>query len=337
MKTRARLAILFILHSLIAVAQGCHNSPWMSFISDSRTVASLSIPGAHDAATGEGMYIIAGFGKTQVLDISSLWECGVRAFDLRPAMDNGKLHIYHGPVKTKISFQEALEIISAKLEQQPSEFAIVLLRNEGKACDEWKEAIGKAIAALNDKAAMFSPTMKMADVRGKILFLSRDEYSGCNRGAMIKGWSHSHDGTTNAEIVPYNNGTAAHLNVQDYYDTTGKNGLELKSNAATRFIELAGSAPDGCWTINFLSAYRTTWLGFTPFATSAGYKRNASVVNREIAEMLAQRTADNKKATGIIFIDYAGVDKAPGGIWHWREFHTHGKQLVQIIIEQNFR
>ena len=89
----------------IAQDFGRHN--WMQHLDDSRTIASLSIPGAHDAATGEGVHMVAGFGKTQELSLAALWDCGVRAFDLRPAVNGEELHIYHGPIRTKISFGKA--------------------------------------------------------------------------------------------------------------------------------------------------------------------------------------------------------------------------------------
>ena len=333
---RLRHKIFLALHlcCTVALAQLPGNGAWLSCIGDEVPLSRLSLPGAHDAATGEGLRFAAGFGKTQSLGVSQLWDCGVRAFDLRPALSDGKLHIYHGPVKTNISFDEALGILCAKLEQQPQEFAIVLLRNEGKACAEWGTAIGEAIAALGDKAALFSPAMCVGDVRGKVLFLSRDAYTGTDRGGLITGWNHSVDGSCNAAIHPCTGGSAAPLCQQDFYNASGDGVQEKKCEAVMHGLSIAGNAPIGTWVINFLSAYRTTWLGCTPFATTTGYKRNAQVVNTLVAEHLEQA---GKAPTGILFMDYAGVDEAPGGIWHWGEFNTAGSRLVQLIIEQNFR
>lgn len=61
---------------------------------DSVALCSMSIPGAHDAATGEGMLSLPGFGVTQTLGLQELWMCGVRAFDLRPAVRDTLLYIY---------------------------------------------------------------------------------------------------------------------------------------------------------------------------------------------------------------------------------------------------
>ena len=65
----------------------------MKRIDDEVLVASMSIPGAHDAATGEGMYSPSGLGITQQLTLQELWDCGVRAFDLRPAVKDTLLYI----------------------------------------------------------------------------------------------------------------------------------------------------------------------------------------------------------------------------------------------------
>ena len=40
---------------------------------------------------------------------------------------------------------------------------------------------------------------------------------------------------------------------------------------------------------------------------------------------------------GIVFMDYAGVDKVGGGLWHWKPFEVHGKMLVEAVVESNLR
>ena len=176
---------LILCCPLMVAAQSTDCCNWMSRLDDARTVASLSIPGAHDAATGEGLLMVAGLGKTQELTLAGQWECGVRAFDLRPAVNGKELYIYHGPIRTKISFGKALEILCNKLAEHPTEFAIVLMREENDSENAaeralWPQAVGKAIENIGDKAAIFSPAMKVGNARGKIIFISRNAYTGCN-------------------------------------------------------------------------------------------------------------------------------------------------------------
>ena len=155
---RFLLAILQLCLVSFVYAQGAGLERWMMEIDDRVAVSSLSIPGAHDAATGEGLHSLPGFGVTQSLDIKGLWESGVRAFDLRPAVKDTLLYIYHGRLRTTMSFSEALGIICAQLERYPSEFAIVLLREESDSENEsehslWPHLVGKAIQEIGNKAA----------------------------------------------------------------------------------------------------------------------------------------------------------------------------------------
>lgn len=334
------LTIAVFLCSLCALlkAQESDYSCWQARLDDNRAVSTLSIPGAHNAATGEGIYFFSGLGKTQELTLSELWDCGIRAFDLRVAVSGEELHIYHGIAKCKLSFNDAIDVICEKLSAHPQEFAIVLLREEGDSENSreralWAETVGEAIASLGEKAANFSTTMTVGDLRGKILFLTRNEYIGCKRGALIRGWSHAESGTTDGEIASLAGDDRAQLYVQDFFDTTDKERQRAKETAVTRFLSLAGTASANVWTINFLSAYSSTLLGFTPFATTSGYKRNATRVNSAVARCLA---INGRRATGILFMDFAGVDKARGGLWHWAPFQTEGKKVTELIIESNF-
>ena len=282
--------------------------------------------------------MVAGFGKTQELSLAALWDCGVRAFDLRPAVNGEELHIYHGPIRTKISFGKALEILCNKLAEHPTEFAIVLLREENDSENSaeralWAQAVGKAIEDIGDKAAIFSPAMNVRDARGKIIFLSRNVYTGNNRGAIIKGWNHSPQGTTDAVITSLANGATDRLQMQDYYAPTDKEKQKAKEEAVLQCLQRAASAPADVWTINFLSGYCNRWLGFTPFATTSGYKRNAERIHPIVINSLTTKP----QPTGIIMLDFAGCDKTGGGIWHWGCFKTLGAELVDKIIGQNFK
>ena len=72
MKTIFIDILLMFTAPLMMLAQDFDGRNWMAGIDDARTVASLSIPGAHDAATGEGMIMTPGLGKTQALTLAEL-------------------------------------------------------------------------------------------------------------------------------------------------------------------------------------------------------------------------------------------------------------------------
>ena len=338
MKTLLIDILLIFTAPLMLMAQEIDGRQWMAGIDDTRTVASLSIPGAHDAATGEGLIMTPGLGKTQELTLAELWDCGVRAFDLRPAVKNGELHIYHSLIRTKASFSEALDIICDKLKKHPTEFAIVLLREEsdsenGTERALWPTTIGKTINSLGERAAIFSPAMSVGDARGKIIFISRSNYTGCNRGALATGWNHSQQGSLNGRITSYTDGATARLQVQDYYAPTSKEKQQIKEKAVLHFLDLAAGTANDVWTINFISGYCNRWLGVTPFATTSGYKRNAEDIHLVFVDTLSAKP----QPTGIVMMDFAGCDSVRGGIWHWGTFETMGAELAKKIIRQNFR
>lgn len=335
------LRLLFVTFLLFLVSatfsQVANVEQWMAELDDDVPVSLLSIPGAHDAATGEGVCLFSGLGITQTLDLREQWRCGVRAFDLRPAVKDTLLYIYHGRQRTKVTFAEALDMISAQLDRYPSEFAIVLLREESDSENEkehslWAPLVGEVIRDMGDKASVFSSDMKVGDVRGKVLFLTRSSYSGAERGARITGWCHSKDGCTNARILPYASGSEARLQVQDYYAPTDAEKRAYKLDVVRRFLSLSEDVQENVWTINFLSGYSTTWLGCTSLATTSGYKRNAAWLHAEVLEYLE----DKRQPLGIVFMDYAGVDKVCGGLLHWASFKVRGGELVNKIIDCNF-
>ena len=330
--------ILFI--PTIGKAQTGHN--WMRQLPDTTLVASLSIPGAHDAATGEGMKGLPGFGKTQRLSLLELWEEGVRAFDLRPAINDSVLHIYHGTIPTNASFEATLSLLSEQLERNPDDFAILLIREEsdGESPEEhelWAPAMKKVIDRLGDKVATFHPHLRVKDVRGKFIILTRTPIPGATQCGTIKNWNHSSQGSTNATIIGNDDYQPVRLQVQDYYAPTSTQKRQAKMEGIERFLKLANEAPADVWTLNFTSGYASTWLGFTPFATTAGYKRNASTMNQFAYEALtsANEGADIRKC-GIVLIDFAGVDSTGGSLLHWSAYSVSGKQLVNTIIRLNF-
>ena len=125
----------------------------------------------------------------------------------------------------------------------------------------------------------------------------------------------------------------ARLQMQDYYAPTNKEKQKAKEEAVLQCLQRAASAPADVWTINFLSGYSNRWLGFTPFATTSGYKRNAERIHPIVINSLTTKP----QPTGIIMLDFAGCDKTGGGIWHWGCFKTLGAELVDKIIGQNFK
>lgn len=332
---RRTLIIIILLISSLSI---CAQSRWLTHLSDSLPVSRLSIPGSHDSATGEGIKGVIKQGITQNKSISGQWQCGIRAFDFRPAICNGTLHICHGPLRTKISFKAAIDTLLCLISENPDEFAIVLMRQErGNDKEEerklWGKMVGEEINRLGDGAAVFRPDITIGEMRGKILFLSRNHYEGCSKGAVIRGWSHSLQGSKDAGIVSYavssgNEKQCATLCVQDFYSPMLPEEKSAKLATIKEYIDNATTSPAGCWSINHLSGYSSTLLGITGMASNRGYKENAALNNRAIYDYLT--TNDIKPVCcGIIMLDYAGSDKVG-------KYDTYGRSIVRAIIGLNF-
>lgn len=311
---------------------------WMGRLEDDIYVMQMSIPGTHDAATGDGFTwgeMADAFGKTQDLNLADQWKVGVRVFDLRPAVeakedDTSDLVIYHGILATNTRFADALRLLCDSLKEHPTEFAIVLMRFEndnGGNRSTWNKLMTELLNSdeMADKVVDFTPRLTLGDVRGKLLIASRDAYASMPVGAFISGWSHSalFDQQKNAKIRGRN--TSCTLYAQDFYELTGNDDLKNKVDAITIMLNFSTKLHTrrtmaNYWVINHCS-------GYTVGASADGNRECASTTNKAVIDYLAEE--DHQGPTGIIMMDFAGVD-------HSGKYDVHGKALVEAIIENNF-
>lgn len=337
---------LLILLALLCSGLKAAADDWMGHLPDSLRVCELSIPGAHDAATGNGFSGLTAplgkvFARTQDLDLAAQWAAGARAFDLRPATRKGYLSICHGFVKTKLRLAEALCLLRDSLRAHPTEFAIVHLRHEvegDKVKDEGAyealllELLGQE--GLKDFMADFRPGLTVGEMRGKILLLSRDRYAHRPVGGFLQGWCGRIDweAQTRGRIIGPDGDASpsesAALYVQDFSDTRAEGAIAQKVAAIRQLLDFStvrtiGNQGDFVWVFNFASAYCRGRIA----STSNGYRENASHTNAAIIDYLLTHDAG---PAGIVFMDYLGVEKSHRHL-------THGKELVRQLIDSNFR
>lgn len=306
---------------------------WITELPDNAYASQLSIPGTHDAATGDGTTF--SLGKTQSLTLQEQWNMGIRAFDLRPGYKKvrkgffkyvNELHIYHGIVETRTSFKEAVKVLSDNLAANPGEFAIILMRFENDSPlynkrDVWNSLMSSFLKSSDfptERRIDFRPDLTVGELRGKILVLSRDAYASTpSTGAFVSGWSHSVDGTTNAVISGRNASTT--LQLQDYYSVENK---EAKIASIKNYVDLASAAEPGVWTINHTSGYTGT------IGSDSSIKQNAENNNVALYDYLTD-SSRSAGSTGIILLDHAGV-RSSGS------YDIYGDLLPQAIIDNNF-
>ena len=328
---------------LMAALSPAFADDWMSRLDDGAYLTQLSIPGAHDAATGSGFSddwadFGESFARTQALPLDQQWAAGIRAFDLRPAVTEEGLHIFHGIIPTQLSFADALHLLRDSLTAHPSEFAIVILRHEDDSESDadknrWTRLM-KDVVTEPELAAIIQPftrNLTVADMRGRLLLLSRNAYLG-SRGGIISGWSHSAATADQrrATITHASGSLKAPLYCQDFYDCSADGAATTKTNTLRAMLDYSTKQHTArtntyTWVINHTSGYTLTSWGIS---TSDGYRDNAARQNAAVIDYLADEA--HQGPTGIVVMDFAGIDRSG-------DFDVMGMTLTRTIIDNNFR
>lgn len=304
-----------------ALEPPCAAGEWMSRLDGDTPLCSLSIPGAHDAATATlTTPVVCNYARTQMLSLVELWDVGIRAFDLRPAVGgDGILEIYHSSFSAGITFRECLEFIFSSLDAHPGEFAVVIVRHEVEGDDSdpsWGRLMGEELSRVPGWRLLrsYSPDLRVDDLRGKILLLSRDEYDGGPLDGYVSSWSSSSDPGKwkNGRVGQYP------LWVQDYYDPEdGEDKWKAVRGMMEEFSFQGGQT--GALCINYCSAYVRGTFGLP------SYERSAQVVNLRTARYLA---GEVKGPVGIMMMDFAGISR-------YRGVPVYGEQLPGNVVCAN--
>ena len=315
---------------------------WMTLLDDNTKVALLTIPGTHDAATST----CSAMGKCQTLTIPQQLECGVRAFDLRPTMDDNSTlgNIYHSILDTGVSMGDAMEYFDSFLKTHPGEGIIVIMRYESErqflspsiAEDNYKTAMKNFLwnnRIYQSRMAAFNKSMTMKDLRGKILIISRNDLSPVSTfETAYTQWSHSN--SVGEALQIYGTGGLGRIYVQDMYSAE-KNGNSSEADFLAKKKELVCKLLDitvpfreydqNNWVINYCSGYAGS-----SFASDS-YAKNAASTNPAALEHIKAHTG--KGFTGIVMMDYAGTDTYEVG---GSSFNVSGKSLTEELILNNF-
>lgn len=340
---------------------------WITPLDDDIYVSQLSIPGTHDAATGDGTEY--SLGKTQELTLDQQFEIGIRAFDLRPAVRNSDLILCHGIVATTFAWDQVMERFKYYLSAHPGEFIIALIRHEdeydngnsswGSIMQTKLESLKAEINPKTNKSytADFKPDLTVGELRGKILFLCRDWTKYNDAGPVVggyTGWSHNKDG---AEVSIYSRSSSGTLNIQDCYAPsesgewggliTGSlvnnknnkslvvnfpavkwNAIQTLLNKSMRFH--TDLALTNRWSVNHTSGYVGGEVAglYHSTSTTDGYRENAANNNIKLYNYINSTTWCG--STGIVLMDFVGA-------------HTSGSYTVygdlgpQAIIDNNYK
>ena len=306
---------------------------WITPLDGSIYVSQMSIPGSHDAATGEKMATFVGelFAQTQEQTLQTQWNLGIRAFDLRPAIYKGRstneLWLYHGVTRVSISWATAMKTIKDNLKAHPGEFAIILFRHEdegttNKDNDEthFNTYMTNWVNANKEWIVDWRPDITIDECRGKIILISR--FSGSWEYGCFTGWSHVAEGATTT-VRNASNTVTGTMYVQDYYNASSH---DTKFTSIRNYLDIAqkfhtNKTMKNHWMLNHVS-------GYARISSSDTYRSNAAAQNPKVIEYLHNRTTPG--STGIILFDYSGA--ATSG-----RYNVHGDVMLQTIIDNNYK
>ena len=311
---------------------------WITPLDGSIYVSQMSIPGSHDAATGENMATIIGdiFAQTQEQTLQTQWNLGVRAFDLRPALydkneilwgTDYELWLYHGKARVAISWAEAMNTIKANLEKHPGEFAIVLFRHEDESTafkntntTDFDNYMKAWVNANKSWIVDWRPDITIDECRGKLILISR--FNGSWDYGCFTGWSHDAAGYTTT-VKNASGSITGTMYVQDYYHPSSH---DAKFTSIQKYLDIAqtfhtNNALKNHWMLNHVSGYVGT-------SSSRTYRANAAAQNPRVIEYLHKRTAPG--STGILLFDYSGT--ATSG-----DVTVQGDVMLQTVIDNNYK
>ena len=324
---------------------------WMADLPDAAYVCTLSLPGAHDAATGEGFKYGATTGNSaqaQTKSLNDIINSGTRVLDFRPSVSGGRLVCFHGIAEISKNFDDAIRELCEWLNQHPTEFFVIHLyqgNNDGDINDKMNELLAEE--AVKAHLIQFKADLTVEEMRGKILFMKRDtitwdspyatpldrwsETENLNSGWELRGRVYStKPGTTDK----YDR-RETYLLIQDLAHAYGENEGDKKKYAKEIFDFLENWCPttrnNMVWTFNFASAYNDKNT-----SSATGYADNANTMNPYFKECL-----DNSNGpAGMVMIDFVGADQHSvysSMVGTHTNKTTYGETLTHAVVEQNFK
>lgn len=304
--------------------------------------------------------------KAQELSIEEQLAAGVRMFDLRPSASGSSvqdLPIQHGIAQLgdpsrggytpggtdrqellPFMLSQVLDRFVRFLEAHPGETVLVHMKYEntsGTGKTGWDRSVVSLIRThCEGRIADFHPRMTLADARGKILFVIREDYKSSNDGQYLGAYLNwTHDKVVFDTTLSGNDVGQAPIRVNDLYNI--KNGAsdgKTKYAAIEECIDYTYNTTDVTrWCMNYVSCYDTAHCsvsGVNIFGAVGDYDYCANLYNRYTADRLNR--SDFRGNVGIVLMDFAGASHATMTYGQtWSEMEVYGDDLVRAVVGNN--
>ena len=344
---------------------------WMADLPDNMFVAHVSIPGAHDFATGEenwagDIYSTSGNASstTQAVTMREQLDRGIRGIDLRPGLHSDDLlYCYHGIARTTKKLEEAVDDMVAFLQKHPKEFFVVHFFRGNVYNSSSESGAGRKVsdadrARYNSElkrifeekygqyVVNFEPNLTVKEARGKMVLFTRDRISfvHLDKQARITNWDTEFPNQYNPAYITneLNADLTTKLHVQDISE--GNDDVRnRKIEHCKNLMAFTQAQPTPMEMMNANGVYRAEWvMNFTsidnsgtsnPLDNTNGYKGGASVLNPNTVTWINEHKGAGP--LGIFFSDYVLRDRTKK---HSDDqiYNVYGDELVYAIIENNF-
>lgn len=284
--------------------QGDRAADWMADLPDNMFVAHVSIPAAHDFATGENNWktISAGTGPInstcQSATMDELLAGGIRGIDLRPGyyepvLGDAKLFLCHGTAIMDISFEEGMNKLATYLEKYPTEFFVIHIfrGNNGNQPDISNTLYNQALNNdhVKDHIVEFRPNLTVREARGKIVITVRDRASYLQHPnqADIQNWRTSfNDNQRPGRLNLHSNAeVSTRLHVQDI-SSNSEGSLDTKKAHMLNLVNFAQAQDEPMTMYNLNGLYISEWImnfmtmQTSTISSSSNYKSNATTLNK---------------------------------------------------------
>ena len=327
-----------------AAAYDGDRSEWMKHIPGSAYACLVTIPGSHDSATAEGWVDPDAAARSQAQDVTLDRQLadGVRGFDIRPNLTDGRWVCSHAADNTVLPLDDCFDKFTRFLDAHPSEYLVIhIYRGGGREwTDTEREAFARFLSLYADRLADFRRDLTVDDLRGKILLFCREEYPGTVYGAKLTsslrddyGWGSWLDWDRQTNITATGNSAEGRVFYQDLADTCGEGKQQEKLDGIRHLLDFTTAyrpaVPENCiWYFNFASAYNDADVTSTgsKMWNSDGYRGNSTYTNPCFIDYLAA----NPGPAGIVLADYVCTNSSG-------RFTTRGADLIEALIDNNFR
>jgi 1-phosphatidylinositol phosphodiesterase len=292
---------------------------WMSKVDGTKRLTELTIPGTHDSATYDTIFMPA---QCQTMNFTDQLNSGIRFLDFRlkrgyDADDDHVLWFYHGTLGLNLHFGQVINMLVDFLQRHKNETIIMCVKNESDPSNESKQEKfynDFNITISNNYPSFFYrenriPTLD--EVRGRIVFVKRFATGTVDSS---KDGLNLFDKWPNDSTTPFENNGIKYYVQDNYYSWGSERADKFTEHVKPALIAAANGEKDRLY-FNFSSGTGVSG-GILPSSTRP--IDLAKVVNPLFLDYLKSH---QKGRFGIIPIDYPEI--------------PDNKKLIQSLINSN--